>query len=157
MAYGTVAGVEALLPGMGNAYAVGSIPPAADVTAFLDQGGALINRKLAAAGWNVPVDAGAALYTELTGLNNLYAAAYAAQSRGIDTISGEGESRSAQWLKRFDAQLADLCRSDLTGVGATKAATPGTRPRLRSTQLRRVDGYSAAQEGATYPHDYPDQ
>lgn len=157
MSYGTVQGVEALLPGMGSAYAAAAVPVAADVTAFLDQGYSLINRKLAAAGWAIPVGSGAAVYAELTALNNLYAAAYALQSRGLDTVTGEGESRSDTWLKRFEAQLSDLCSSDLSGVGATKATTAGTSPRLRSRQLRRVDGYSAVQESATYPHDYPDQ
>jgi hypothetical protein len=112
---------------------------------------------LASAGWAVPVGSGAALYAELTGLNNLYAAAYALQSRGLDTVTGEGESRSDTWLQRFEAQLSDLCSSDLSGVGASKTTTAGTSPRLRSRQLRRVDGYSAVQEDTTYPHDYPDQ
>lgn len=157
MAYGSVAGVEALLPGMGSAYASTAIPIAPDVQAFLDQGYALINRKLAAAGWSVPVDSGAAVYAELTGLNNLYAAAYALQSRGLDTLSGEGESRSDVWLTRFNDQLTDLIAGDLAGVGAAKATTTGSSPRLRSRQLRRVDAYSAVQEDTDYPHDYPDQ
>ena len=157
MAYGTVQGVEALLPGMGSAYASTAVPVAPDVQAFLDQGYSVINRKLAASGWAVPVASGAVLYAELTGLNNLYAAAYALQSRGLDTLSGEGETRSDVWLARFNAQLTDLCASDLAGVGATQTTTSGTRPRLRSTQLRRIDGYSAAQEDATYTPLYPDQ
>ena len=93
---------------------------------------------------------------ELTALNNLYAAAYALRSRGLDSATGETETRADVWLRQFNEQLADLVSSDLTGVGVTLATTTGgRRPRLRSTQLRRVDGYSAVAEGDEYPYDYP--
>lgn len=157
MAYGSVAGVEALLPGMGSVYGGEAIPTSDQITAWLDQGAAIINRKLAAAGWTAPVDSSAALYTELAGLNDLYAATYALQARGLDTISGEGESRSDVWLERFNAQLSDLCSSNLAGVGVTPTTTTGSSPRLRTRQLRRIDGYSAVAEGRPYPHEYPDQ
>jgi hypothetical protein len=157
MAYGTVAGVEALLPGMGSAYAAAAVPASPDVEAFLEQGAAFINVRLAAAGWAVPVGSGAALYPALAALNNDYAAAYAVRARGLDTVTGEGERISDVWLARFHEQLNALCASDLSGVGGTTTTTAGRRLRLRSTQLRRVDGYSAAQESATYPNDYPDQ
>lgn len=155
MVYGTIAGVEALLPGMGSAYGATAIPGGGGIQSWLDQGAAIINRKLAAAGWVVPVGSSVALYAELTALNNLYAAAYALQARGLDTISGEGESRSDVWLERFNAQLSDLCSSNLAGVGATPTTTTGHSPRLRTRQMRRIDGYSATYEGATYPYDYP--
>lgn len=156
MAYGTIAGVEALLPGMGSAYTSASTPLAPELTSFLDQGHAVINRKIAAAGYAVPVGSGAGVYPELTALNNLYAAAYALRSRGLDSATGETETRADVWLRQFNEQLADLVSSDLTGVGVTLATTTGgRRPRLRSTQMRRIDGYSAVHEGETYPYDYP--
>lgn len=155
MAYGTIAGVEELLPGMGSAYGATAIPGGGGIQSWLDQGAAIINRKLAAAGWTVPVSSGAALYAELTALNNLYAAAYALQARGLDTLTGEGETRSDVWVERFNAQLTDLCASDLAGVGASQATTTGHSPRLRTRQMRRIDGYSATREGDAYPYDYP--
>ena len=156
MAYGTIAGVEALLPGMGSAYTSTSTPLAPELTAWIDQGAAIINRKLAAAGYSAPVSSGAAVYAELVWLNNWFAAALAKQARSLDSATGDGETQSAQMLAQFDARLADLCSSDLSGVGVTLATTTGgRRPRLRSTQMRRVDGYSAAVEGTEYPYDYP--
>lgn len=156
MAYGTVAGVEALLPGMGSAYSSAAIPISAELQNWLDQGAAVINRKLAGAGWAAPVGSGAAVYPELTALNNLYAAAYAVQARGLDSVTGEGETRSDVWLERFNTQLSDLCSSNLAGVGVTTATTTtGSSPRLRTRQMRRIDGYSATREIVAYPYDYP--
>lgn len=155
MAYGTVTGVEALLPAMGSAYGATAVPDGGGIQSWLDQGAAIIDRKLAAAGWSVPVGSSAAVYAELAGLNNLYAAAYAAQARGLDTLTGEGETRSDVWLTRFNAQLTDLCASDLAGVGATQTTVAGPSPRLHTRQLRRIDGNSARREGKTYPYDYP--
>lgn len=98
--YGTVAGVAALVP---HAVAVGQAtsPTDAQVTTWLAEGYARINRVIASAGYSIPVDVSAAVYGELTALNNLYAGAYALRSRGIDTMNGEEESRSEVWLKSF--------------------------------------------------------
>ena len=156
--YGTVAGVAALVP---HSVAVNQTlhPTDAQVTTWLAEGYARINRVVASAGYSVPVDAVAAVYGELTALNNLYAAAYALRSRGIDTMNGEEESRSEVWLKAFDDQMKEIAGSNLAAVGATIAtgetvAGAPSRRRVRTLQMRRVDGYSGAYEGDTteYPN-----
>lgn len=146
MAYGSTSGVQALLPAIG-ALGASSVPTSTQVTAWLGEGSAAIDRALSGAGYTVPIAASATVYPELTALANLYAAAYAAIARGLDTVQGTEENRAETWLTRFRAGLAALAASDLTGVGGTLATpTSSTRRRLRMTQLKRVDGYSA-------PHD----
>ncbi len=155
--YGTVAGVSALVP---HAVAVGQVtsPTDAQVTTWLAEGYARINRVIASAGYDVPIGESAVLYGELTALNNLYAAAYALRSRGIDTMSGEEESRSEVWLKNFSEQLKELAESNLAALGATVATgetsggTPSRR-RIRTLQMRRVDGYSGMYEDTETAYD----
>src|SRR5688572_5877985 len=105
--YGSVAGVEALVPEMGTLTTT-TTPTIAEVTVWLTQAYAIINRKIGNAGYGAPVGVLAALYPELTGLENLYAAAYALRARGIDTSSGEDEKASEIWLRDFYSQLDDL-------------------------------------------------
>ena len=147
MAYGTAAGVTAMLPAVGR-LGGSSTPTAAQVTAWLDQGAAVINRHLAGAGYAVPVLASATCYAELTALNELYAAAYVVQARGLDTVQGTDENRSEQWLTRFYAQLTALVTGGLPDV-PTATATATTRRRVRFTQVKRVDGYSAVHDDDT--------
>ena len=144
MAYGSTAGVSALLPAIGT-LGVASTPTSAQVTEWLAQGASTIDRALAGAGYTVPVLATATCYGELTALNNLYAAAYAMMARGLDTVQGTDENRSQVWLEMFRSDLAALAASTLADVpAATTPAAAGRR--IRFTQLKRVDGYSA-------PHD----
>jgi len=154
MAYGSTAGVQALLPVVGT-LGVASVPTLAQVTTWLAEGDAIVNRSLASAGYAVPVAAGAIVYAELTALNNLYAAAYVVQARGFDTVQGTDENRAAAWLERFNTQLAALVGSDLTGVGATLAPATATAPRRRArfVQLKRIDGYSAVHDDISTDYD----
>ncbi len=155
--YGTVAGVSAIVP---HAVAVNQAthPTDAQVTVWLAEGYARINRAVASAGYSIPIGASADVYGELTALNNLYAAAYALRSRGIDTMNGEEESRSEVWLKTFDEQLKDLAESNLAALGATVATgetssgTPSRR-RIRTLQMRKVDGYSGVYEDTETLYD----
>lgn len=144
MAYGSTAGVSALLPAIG-ALGSTSTPTSAQVGAWLEQGSSAIDRALSGAGYSVPVMASATVYGELESLANLYAAAYAMMARGLDTVSGQDENRSQTWLTMFRDQLAAIAASKLPDVTWTAPAT-ATAPRMRFTQLKRVDGYSA-------PHD----
>lgn len=155
--YGTVAGVSALVP---HSVAVGQVtsPTDAQVTTWLAEGYSRINRVIASAGYSVPVGATADLYGELTALNNLYAGAYALRSRGIDTMNGEEESRSEVWLKSFNDQLKEIAESNLAAVGATIAAGETSagmpsRRRIRTLQMRRVDGYSGVYEDTETAYD----
>ena len=144
MAYGSTTGVQALLPALGT-LGNNTTPTSTQVTAWLSQGASIIDRHLAGAGYTVPVSASATVYGELTALNDLYAAAIAAQARGLDTVTGTEENRSATWLERFYSQLDNLTTMPLVGVPLANGGT-ATRRRLRMTQLQRVDGYST-------PHD----
>lgn len=148
--YGSTAGVQALLPVLGT-LSGSTTPTSTQVGTWLDEGAAVINRSIATAGYVVPVGSGAVVYPELTALNNLYAAAYCLIARGLDAVSGSEETRSQQWLDRFNTQLTALVSSNLVALGCTLAPTPATsnRPRLRTTQIKRVDGYSAVWESDT--------
>lgn len=148
MAYGTAAGVSALLPAMGTLTASSKPINTAHVTAWLAEGASVIDRVLSGAGYTVPVTSGATVYAELGGLNNLYAAAMAARARGLDTVTGSNEDRSATWLKEFFERLVSLTSTPLTDVPVTTTATT-TRGRFRMTQLKRVDGYSAPYDDDT--------
>lgn len=141
MPYASAAGVASRIPGVGLTAI--STPDSGQVDTWLAQGAAIIDRKLAGAGYATPVGASALLYPELVALNELYAAAQALRARALDSVTGAGEMRSDVWLREFMTQLNDMVRSDLTGAGVAQATVTGVRSqRVRGTQLRRIDGYS---------------
>lgn len=147
MAYGSTAGVSALLPVIGTLSGT-STPTSSQVSTWLVEASAIIDRHVTGAGFSAPVAASATLYSELGALANLYAAAQSVMARSIDNLSGEPEDRATMWLERFYAQLKDIAGSDLSMLGATVLPAPATagsgRRRVRTLQMRRVDGYSAA-------------
>jgi len=156
MAYGTTAGASALVPALNIGAA--TVPTTAQLTQWLAEGYARINRALSAAGYSTPVDSGADVYNEFVGLNDLYAAAYALRSRGLDTSNGTDEGRDAIWLREFDSRLAELVAADLTLSGVALVASGSKkRLRVRSMQLRRIDGYSGAYEGSVIEYDNPSE
>lgn len=145
MSYGSVAGVEAIVPALGTLDS-SSTPTSTQVTAWLAEGYAKINAALSAAGYSIPVSAADALPL-LRSLENLYGAAYALRARGMEISHDEEELRSETYLRDFRNQLLDLTKQDLTALGVTlrPASNPAQRRRrLRSLQIRRIDGYSAA-------------
>lgn len=148
MAYGTLDGVSSRLPALRIGTA--SAPGSADVLIWLDEGAAWIDRALSSAGYVVPVGTTATLYAELAALNEQYAAAYALRSRGLDSTTGLTEERSSVWLTEIERRLSNLAKGDLTAMGATLAAVTETslrsRRRMRSVQMRRIDGYSGQHE-----------
>lgn len=143
--YGSTAGVEAIVPSLGT-FGASTVPTSAQVTNWLAQGYARINRALSAAGYNVPAGSGAAVYDELVALNNLYAAAYAIRARGLDTGTAEDESRDVIWLREFEEQLTQIANSDLSQSGMSAQGSQKRR-RIRTMQTRRIDGYSRYFEG----------
>jgi hypothetical protein len=155
--YGSTASAKALVPAHAN-FSESSTPTQPQVEAWLSEGYSIINRHLAAAGYSIPVASSAAVYGELRGLNNLYAGAYVLRATGMDISSGDREERSEVWLKDFFARLKELAASDLTAVGVTQTAvTTGRRRRIRTLQLRRIDGYSGDAEGAVAEYAYPSE
>jgi len=150
--YGSVAGVQALI--QTPTLSATTAPTEAQVAVWLVEGYSKINRAIANAGYTVPVADSSAIYSELSGLNSLYAAALVLRATGLDVVTGEGESRSEVWLADFYGQLTDLARSNLAALGVTVTATTTTsRRRMRTVQLRRVDGYSAAYGESTIAYD----
>jgi hypothetical protein len=141
MAYATVLGVASRIPGVGlNAI---STPDSGQVDTWIEQGASIIDRKLAGAGYATPVGSTALLYPELVALNELYAAAQVLRARALDSVTGAGEMRSDVWMREFWQSLNDMAKSDLTGAGVAQANVTGQKPRgMRTTQMRRVDGYS---------------
>ena len=149
MSYGSVSGVSALVPAAGT-LGTSSTPTTAQVSEWLAQGSARIDRALSSAGYSVPVASAATVYAELTALANLYGAAHVLTARGLDSANGEAENRSDAWLQRFDETLKALAASDLSALGVSSSATTGVnagRRRIRTLQLRRVDGYADLDTG----------
>ena len=149
MSYGSVSGVSALVPAAGT-LGTSSTPTSAQVTEWLAQGSARIDRALSSAGYSIPVGTTATVYAELTALANLYGAAHVLTARGLDSANGEAENRADVWLGRFDETLKALAASDLSALGVSAAVTTGVnagRRRVRTLQLRRIDGFADLDTG----------
>lgn len=149
MSYGSVLGVSALVPAAGT-LGTSSTPTSAQLTEWLAQGSARIDRALSSAGYSVPVDTAATVYAELTALANLYGAAHVLTARGLDSANGEAENRADVWMQRFDDTLKALAGSDLSALGVSSSTTTGVnagRRRVRTLQLRRVDGFADLDTG----------
>ena len=144
MSYGSLSGVSALVPVAGT-LGTTSTPTSAQVTEWLAQGSARIDRALSSAGYSIPVASTATVHAELTALANLYAAAHVLIARGLDSANGEAENRSDAYIERFTSELTALASSDLSALGVSAATTTGAnagRRRIRTLQLRRIDGYA---------------
>lgn len=142
--YGSADGVKAIVPAAApSGFSTSTTPTLAQVTTWLEEGYSIINQYLSSANYVVPVSASADAYPSLTALNNLYAAAYVIAARGLDVVQGQTENRSKMFFDQFYARLEELVKQDLTDLGVTLRPAPATRRRrIRSLQLRRVDGYS---------------
>lgn len=144
MSYGSLSGVSALVP-VAAPLSTTSTPTSAQVTEWLAQGSARIDRALSSAGYSIPVASTATVHAELTALANLYAAAHVLIARGLDSANGETENRSDAYIERFTSELSALASSDLSALGVSAAPTTGVnagRRRIRTLQLRRIDGYA---------------
>ena len=144
MSYGSLSGVSALVP-VAAPLSTTSTPTSAQVTEWLAQGSARIDRALSSAGYSIPVASTATVHAELTALANLYAAAHVLIARGLDSANGEAENRSDAYIERFTSELTALASSDLSALGVSAAPTTGVnagRRRIRTLQLRRIDGYA---------------
>lgn len=149
MSYGSVSGVSALVPVAGT-LGSSSTPTSAQVTEWLTQASARIDRALASAGYSIPVASTATAYAELTALANLYGAAFVLMARGLDSATGEAENRSDALMRQFSDGLTSIASSDLSALGVSASATTGVnagRRRVRTLQLRRVDGYADLDTG----------
>lgn len=146
MAYGTTEGVAARVPSLRLGQA--AAPDDYQVTLWLGEGAAWIDRTLAASGYVTPVTADGApvLHTELTAIAEQYAAAQALRARGLDSLTGASEERSAALMREVTARLAQIAGADLSAMGVRLVTVAGANRRLRSVQMRRIDGYSRGAE-----------
>ena len=62
-------------------------------------------------------------------------------ARGLDTVQGSEENRSAVWMQQFFDRLGALASTTLTDVPIATTSTPTGR-RVRFTAVKRVDWYS---------------
>lgn len=148
--YGDAGGVRAIVPAAAPLdFDYDTTPTSDQATAWLAQGYSEINRYLSSGGYAVPAASGAEVYDSLTALNNLYAAAYVLRAKGLNVVDGGDEDYSATMLKEFYTRLKELAAMDLTLLGLTLRPTTTAlkRRRFRTTQLRRVDGYSGQATG----------
>ncbi len=142
--YGSEQGVEGINAHMIGGYTVTTTPTSTQVATFLAQGAAMLDAAFAKAGYTTPVAAGAACYSIIVRLNDLYAAACAEQAVNISTAGPGEETRSEKLWKQYKAELADFLAGDLTLVGLSLAATATTAPRkrVRSLPMRHYDGFA---------------
>lgn len=146
MAYGTVAGVAERVPGLRLGQT--NAPSEYQVEQWLGEAAAWIDRSIGAAGYVAPAASTAALYPELVALAEQYAAAQALRARALDSSTGLPEERSNVWMTEIRQRLAEFAGAGLEGMGLPPIVTPATSGRrLRSVQMRRIDGYSRWAEG----------
>lgn len=142
--YGSLEGVTALNPTVG-VLSNDSTPTDTQVLQWLAQGYSTINRALSDKGYAIPVVASAAVYDELSALNNTFVVSKLYTARSIDIISGTDEDKATVLREEFERELKDLCESDLTRLGVSLApvsTTTASRRPIKSSQLRKVDGYA---------------
>ena len=156
--YGSQEGVLAIVPAVGQ-IDESTTPNSGQVGEWLDEGYSIINQALSNAGYATPASKTAAVYPSLRALNNLYGAAYALRARGLDVMEGREESRSETYLADFRRRLGELTGQDLTALGLTLrvTTTAPARRRVRSLQLRRVDGYSGLYGGQASRYENPSE
>lgn len=151
--YGDVEGVAALVPGVG-AITEDSVPNESQVETWLSEASVMVDGVLAGAGYVIGISDAAAIYPALSAMTQLYAAATLLQAQAIDVGSGQEENRSEAMFRRFYAWLKMLSGGNLEALGVTVSLVPPRRKRFRSTQIRRVDGYSGTYEGGVTEYSY---
>ncbi len=153
MSYGSVEGVEALFPVIGDLDET-TIPKSSDVTTWLAQGYSIINRAILDKGYSTPVLNTSPIYDELVYLNHLFCHFLGLRARGLDTITGEEQDKATILEEAFNEQLKSLCNSNLANMGLTPIVGEdedidgtvfGVNNRLGVVKLSRRDGYNDSQ------------
>jgi len=121
MAYADHDDVEALCPRIFNAPT--GQPQATTVEDWLDEGAALIDARLTAAGYSAPVSSSASAYKLFRHLNALYGACIVEMSRGTSQTAAAETGRSFSFCDRFEQNLTNLLKMDLTGLGVSVSST----------------------------------
>ena len=98
-------------------FSASTSPTAVMVQAALSSGCAIIHTKLAAAGYGVPVPTTAAVYGMIVQLNTWYGVSEAESVRMTARVSATERTRAQYWRDRFNKELGDLLKSDLSQAG----------------------------------------
>ena len=156
MAYGSVAGVAALVPRFANAAGVfdsATTPAAADVTAWLAQISAMLDVALAGHTLPTPVT-DAAVKPMLDGYANAQAAAVARGVNGLGRFA-ERQASADEMLVAVDGDIASWVTARAVGIAALLGVVPDAidaspPPVVTFGRFTRVDGYTGrATEYAT--------
>ncbi len=94
-------------------------PRTSTVTDWIEEGAAIIDAKLAGAGYSVPVASTASAFPILRNLNTIYAAAMVEGAYSVEVSSGGGQTRAQSLEMRFWKGVDNLLRLDLSGMGVT--------------------------------------
>ncbi len=131
MAYASASDVAMYTPwlleqGASN-FTATSRPTLVSVNAWLDRGAAVIDSRLLAQGYSIPIETSATVYDELIDLNAIYAVSRAESTRMSSRVAITERSRSQAFKTQFDQELAALLKSDLSqaGVGYTSQIKAG--------------------------------
>jgi len=125
MAYASASDVAAYTPGLlddGEFTSAGK-PTRDDVARYLTAGDALIDTRLGAAGYSVPIGTGATVYNFVVDLSALYAAARAEMARLTARVSPTERTRASVLMEEFNAGLEMLVSMDLSRSGVARAST----------------------------------
>ena len=146
MAYGSVAGVAALVPRFANAAGVfdsATTPAAADVTAWLAQISAMLDVALAGHTLPTPVT-DAAVKPMLDGYANAQAAAVARGVNGQGRFA-ERQASADEMLIAIGGDAAKWVSSWVGGIGVLLGVTTAAATATVSIgRFTRVDGYSSS-------------
>jgi len=124
MAYATTQDVADLTPWLlasEENFTKTTSPTEAAVQRWLDRGAGVIDARLAAKGYDIPVGSSATVYDQIIDLNAMYAAAKAESTRMTSRVAVTERTRSQMFQSDFKKQLDGLLAMDLSqaGVGHT--------------------------------------
>ena len=130
MSYGAASDVAAYTPellGDSDNFTKSTLPTKSVVERFLSAGCSLIEGRLKAHGYSVPVDGNAAVYDFVKDLEVLYAAGRAEMVRMSSRIAPGERSRSQLFMDQFNTGMDQLMKMDLdrAGVGYTSPLYAG--------------------------------
>lgn len=127
MAYASASDVAIYTPQLlddGN-FTLSTMPSKTAVERFLSAGCALIEGRLNAAGYSVPVGGGAAVYDQISDLNAIYAAGRAEMVRMTARVAATERTRSQMFMEQFNNGMDALLSMDLSRAGLSVAQKSG--------------------------------
>ena len=120
MPYSETKDVAALCANLINAssdFSTTTLPSKANVEQWLNEGAAIINNRIAQAGFTVPTDPDASVTIELRAINTLYGCAMAELARTNIRLSPGERTRSGIFMDDFKKRLELFVKMDLSSMG----------------------------------------